>query len=114
MHSSRGLTNPLGPSYHIYLAIRPLSFQTLPYRADKLLAWTISMTSCSLSISVSSHCLAPALCCCRARERELALERGRVIAFVCLPTQSAWQDDVLGWLRLRWWSPIFGRAGVGW
>jgi len=37
----KGLTNPLRPSYHVFLAVRPLSFQFLLYRADNILVWTV-------------------------------------------------------------------------
>ena len=50
MHSSRGWTNPLGPSCYTYLVVRPVSFQTVPYRANCTVAWTISMASYSLSV----------------------------------------------------------------
>jgi 4-hydroxybenzoate polyprenyltransferase len=49
MHSSRGWTNPLGPSYYIYLVVRPLSSNPF-YSADNTLAWSISMASFSLSV----------------------------------------------------------------
>ena len=50
MHSLRGWTGPLGPSYHIYLVVCPLSFQSPLYRADTTLVWPISMASFSLSV----------------------------------------------------------------